>query len=53
MVETPPTVILLHRGEVLVCSILLFRQGSSSASLPFTKSFLEPPAIFLVFLSSY
>jgi hypothetical protein len=35
MIGTPPTVILLRRGEVLVDFILIFRRGSSSASLPF------------------
>jgi hypothetical protein len=53
MVGTPPTVILLLCGEVLVSIVLLFRRGSSSAKLPSAKSSMEPPVIFLYFLSSY
>jgi hypothetical protein len=49
----PPMVILLHRGEVPVDVVLIFRRGSSSASLPSANSSLEPPTIFLAFLSSY
>jgi hypothetical protein len=52
MVRVPPMVILPRHGEVPVCSVLLFRRGSSSASLPSVKSSLEPPAIFLALLSS-
>jgi hypothetical protein len=53
MVGMPPMFIFLSRGEVPVCSVLLFMQGSSSSSLPSAKSSLEPTTIFLSFLSSY
>jgi hypothetical protein len=53
MVGTPPMVILLLHGKVLVCVILLFHLGSSSASLPSAKSSLESPIIFIALLSSY
>jgi hypothetical protein len=46
-------VILLHHGEVLVSAILLFQRGSIFANFLSAKSSLEPPAIFLAFLSSY
>jgi hypothetical protein len=53
MIETPPMVIFLRHGEVPVGVVLLFWRGSSSTSLPSLQSSLEPPAIFLDFLSSY
>jgi hypothetical protein len=53
MVEIPPKVILLHRGESQVGVVPLFHRGSSYLKLPSTKCSLEPPAIFLALLSSY
>jgi hypothetical protein len=53
MVEMPPTNIFLRHGEVPICVVLLFRRGSSSASLPYENSSLEPPIIFLDLFSSY
>jgi hypothetical protein len=46
-------VIFLRCCEVLVSVVLLFRQGSSSASIPSAKSSLEPLAILRALISSY
>jgi hypothetical protein len=53
MVRMPPMVIFLQHGKVSVGVVFLFWQGSSSTSMPSAKSSLEPPTIFLDFLSSY
>jgi hypothetical protein len=49
MVKMPPTIILLHHGEVPVCVVLLFPRGSSSLILLSVKSSLELLANFLTF----
>jgi hypothetical protein len=53
MVIMLSTAILLRRGEVPCCIVLISRQSSSFTNLPSVKSPLEPFANFLSFLSSY